>query len=311
MEAEIKNLEGKGKGKIKLPKQFNEPYRPDLIKRAVLAIQSHKRQQYGAFDEAGKRPSAKLPKRRRKYKGCYGKGISRIQRKTLTRRGTQFYNVGAFNPGTVGGRRAHPPNPEKDWEQKINEKERKKALRSAIAATTIKELVLGRGHTMNAVPIIVESKFEALSKTKDVKNTMLKLGLDSELERTSERKIRAGKGKSRGRKYRKKKGVLVVVSEKCSLLSSARNVPGVDITIVDSLNAELLAPGTEAGRLTVWTDKALQRMDKEDLFMAKKKAQKEEKKEEPKKTVKKTVVKKAPAKKAVKKKTVKKVVAKK
>ena len=261
-------------GTVELPEQFGEPFRPDLIKRAVLAIQSHKRQPYGAFEDAGKRPSAKLPKRRRQYRGCYGKGISRIQRKTMTRRGTQFHNVGAFNPGTVSGRRAHPPKAEKVWEQKINIKEKRKAIRSAIAATTMKELVLSRGHLVDTVPLVVEHKLEELNRTKDVKDIMIKLGLEKELVRSSEKKIRAGKGKMRGRRYRRKKGPLFVVSKDCPLLRSAQNLPGIDIVIVDSLNTELLAPGTMPGRLTLWTKSALERMQKENLFTGKLKEEK-------------------------------------
>ena len=89
-------------GEIKLPRQFDEEYRPDLIQRAVLAIQSHKRQAYAASESAGKRASAKLSRRRRDYRGSYGIGISRVPRKIMTRRGTRMNWVGAFAPGTVG-----------------------------------------------------------------------------------------------------------------------------------------------------------------------------------------------------------------
>ena len=62
-------------GEINLPSQFQEEFRPDLIQRAVLAAQSHKRQAYAASEEAGKRASAKLSRRRRDYRGSYGFGI--------------------------------------------------------------------------------------------------------------------------------------------------------------------------------------------------------------------------------------------
>src|SRR3989338_318436 len=109
-------------GEIKMPPQFEEEIRPDLIQRDVLAIQSHKRQGYAADPLAGKRAAAKLSRRRRKYRGSYGLGISRVPRKILSRRGTRMNWVGAFAPGTVGGRRAHPPKAEKIWWQKINRK---------------------------------------------------------------------------------------------------------------------------------------------------------------------------------------------
>lgn len=268
MKTEVLSIEGKKQGSVELPEQFNEEYRPDLIRRAVLAIQSHKRQPYGSMPEAGKRPTAKLSRRRRKYRGSYGKGISRVPRKILSRNGSQMNWVGAFAPGTVGGYRAHPPKAWKDWELKINDKERKKALRSAIAATALKEIVLARGHkSANVVPLVADTKIESLSKTSEAKKVLEQLGLKGELERCAEKKIRAGKGKNRGRRYKKKKGVLIVVSGKCKLMESAKNLPGVDIVNVSSLNAELLAPGYLPGRITVWSERAIERLAKEKLFM--------------------------------------------
>src|SRR3989338_38182 len=104
-------------GEKELPSHFLEEYRPDLIQRAVLALQSAARQRYGAYPEAGLRHSSKLSKRRRKYRGSYGLGISRVNRKILSRRGTRFNWAGAFSPQTVGGRRSHPPKAEKIWAQ--------------------------------------------------------------------------------------------------------------------------------------------------------------------------------------------------
>ena len=277
MKADVLSVKGQKVKIIDLPSQFNEKVRPDVIKRAVLVIQSNERQPYGASPRAGKRSSAELSRRRRKYRGAYGHGISRVPRKIMTRRGTNLYWVGAFAPGTVGGRRAHPPKAEKIWSKKINVKERRLAIRSALAATCIKEVVKKRGHISENVPIVVESDFEKILKTKEVIGVLLKLGLDKELERASVKKVRAGKGKNRGRKYNKRKGPLLVVSEKCGLQKSAKSIPGVDISTVESLNAELLAPGSEPGRLTIFTDKAIERLAKEKLFTGAKTEAKEKK----------------------------------
>lgn len=254
-------------GEINLPIQFEEEFRPDLIQRAVLAIQSHKRQDYAASPEAGKRASAKLSRRRRDYRGSYGFGISRVPRKILTRRGTRMNWVGAFAPGTVGGRRAHPPKSEKIWWGKINEKERRKSIRSAISATILKEVVAERGHIIpNDYPFILEDKFELLDKTKSVLECLKKLGLEYELARAEEKKIRPGKGKSRGRKYKRRKGPLIVVSKKGKLNKAVANIPGVDVVEVKNLNTELLAPGGKAGRLTLWTRAAINILENENLF---------------------------------------------
>jgi len=262
------DLEGKKIKEIDLPSQFNETYHPNLIWRAVIAIQSNKRQRYGAFKLAGKQYSAKLSRRRRDYKTAYGHGISRAPRKTLWHRGSQFGWVGAFAPGTVGGRRAHPPKAEKIWIKKINKKERRKAIRSALSASINKELVMLRNHKLPELyPIALESKFEDLNKTKDILKILNNVGLKDEIFRVSERKVRGSRGKLRGRKYKTKVGPLIVVSGKCKLLETAKNILGLDAVEVKKLNAELLAPGSLAGRLTIFTEKALEILEKEKLFM--------------------------------------------
>src|SRR3989344_9038717 len=182
-------------GKKELPEQFEEEFRPDIIKRTVIAIQNHNRQPYGAFSMAGKQSSAVVSRRRRDYRGSYGLGISRVPRKVMSRSGTRMNWVGAFAPGTVGGRNAHPPKANKIWSKKINRKERRMAIRSALAATVLKEFVAGRGHQLpNNYPFAVESRIESLEKTKTVKDVLEKLGFSEELKRTEERTIRAGKG---------------------------------------------------------------------------------------------------------------------
>src|SRR3989338_5928768 len=102
-------------GKKQLPQQFSEPLREDLIKRAVEALRANRRQKYGADPRAGKKSSAKLSRRRRDFKGAYGHCISRVPRKTVSRNGAHFNWVGAYAPGTVGGRRAFPPKTVKNW----------------------------------------------------------------------------------------------------------------------------------------------------------------------------------------------------
>jgi len=267
MKANILNLKGEKIKTIDLPIQFEEPLHPNIIKRAVQVILTNLRQKYGAKPEAGKRASAELSRRRRKYRGSYGFGISRVPRKILWRRGRRFGWAGAFAPGTVSGRRAHPPKASKEWSKKINVKERRKAIRSALSATSNKELVIKRGHKVSIeLPIIFESKFETISKTKEIQSILNKL-LNEELKRSSIKKIRAGKGTRRGRKYRKKKGPLIVVSKKCPLINSAKNIPGIDICTINLLNANLLAPGTEPGRLTIFTEDSIEKLKKEELFL--------------------------------------------
>jgi len=267
MELKIFTKENKESGKQKLPQQFEEAFRPDLIHRAVVAIQSNKRQQYGADPRAGKKQAARLSRRRRDYKGAYGKGLSRMPRKTMTRRGMQMIFVGAFAPGTVGGRRAFPPTSEHVFAQSINDKERRKAIRSALSAVVDKKIVQSRGHKVPSnYPFLISTDNESMKKTKDVLALLEKLGFEAELERSDKQKVRAGKGKMRGRRLKKSKGPLIVVSGKCDMLSAAKNIPGVDVVDVKHINAELLAPGAQAGRITIFTQGAIQLLEKEKLF---------------------------------------------
>jgi large subunit ribosomal protein L4e len=255
------------KGAKELPKVFSEPVRQDLIKRAVESLQANARQRYGADLQAGKKCSAELSRRRRKYRGSYGHGISRVPRKILSRSGTRFNWTGAFAPGTVGGRRAHPPKASRILAKLINIKERRKAIRSAIAATTIVDLVKERGHMPpEGYPFIINKDFENLSRSRQVKDALQKLGFDDEMKRSSEKTYRAGKSRLRGRKYRKRKGPLFVVSADCPLIKAAANIPGVDVVEASALNAELLAPGAVAGRLTLFTESAIDRLESEELF---------------------------------------------
>ena len=248
-----------------LPTQFDERVRPDIVKRAVLSIQSKNRQPYGADPEAGLKHVTRLNQRNNAFRGQKGKGMSRVPRKALLARGEQFYWVGAESPNTVGGRRAHPPKAEKDFSEDINNKERRKAIRSAISATTDESLVSEKHDYEGDLPLKT-SDISDIEKTQELKSELEDLGLGDELERVSEKKVRAGKGGNRGRKYVRKVGPLVVVAEDNGIEQAASNLQGVDVSKVDQLNAEKLAPGAKPGRLVVWSEKALEKLEDEELF---------------------------------------------
>lgn len=268
MKLDIINKENKETGKIELPKQFSEQIRKDLITRAVLAHQSHSYQPFGSDPLAGMKYSAKVSRRRRNYRGSYGHGISRVPRKVMSRRGTRFNWVGAVAPGTVGGRQAHPPQVDKVIAKKINKNENRKAIRSALSAVMLKETVKSRGHKVpDKYPFVLDNDFEQITRTKEIKNALIRLGLKAELERSSIKKVRAGRGKARGRRYQKRKGPLIIVGDDCALMKSAKNIPGIDIIRIRSINAQLLAPGCSIGRLTLLTKSAVEKLDKDKLFI--------------------------------------------
>ncbi len=265
--ADVHNLEGKKAGTIDLPPQFGEDYRPDVIKRAVLASQSARYQPYGTMPTAGLRSSARFIGRRRKYGTTYGRGMARLPRIRVGS-GHMTFRV-RIVPHAVKGREAHPPKAEKILLEKINRKERLLAIRSAISATTMPELVTARGHKIGDVqlPIVVVDDLEEVSKPKELVAVLEKLGLGEELERTSEPRKKAGIGKMRGRRKREKKGPLIVVGTDKGVGLAARNIPGVEVARVDNLSAELLAPGTHAGRLTIWTKSAILALGEKNLYM--------------------------------------------
>lgn len=258
--AKIYDLSGNVIKEIELPKSFSTEIRPDIIKRAVLTSQSNRRQPYGPNKFAGKRTSAHYHGARHSRHSMMNRELARMPR---THGGSPQQSLRArFVPQSVGGRRAHPPKPEKIWKEKINKKERRLAIKSAIAASIQKDLVLKRGHKFELdLPLIVVDDLEKISKTKDLKNVLLNLKLENELERAKKKKIRAGKGKRRGRKYKKKKSLLIVVKDYKELKKASKNLSGVDISTADNLNAELLAPGTQPGRLILWSVSAIEELD--------------------------------------------------
>jgi len=246
MKAQIKTLDGGVAKNIDLPEIFSEEYRPDLIKKAVMALQSTRRQPHGTHPFAGIRSSA--------VGWGSGRGSSHVPR---IRNGSRAAKV----PQAKGGREAHPPKVEKVLIKDINVKEKQKAFRSAVAASVNPELVKGRGHLFEgAVPVVLEDKFETIGKTADVITALTTAGVFNDVIRAKEsRKVRAGKGKLRGRRFKQRKSLLIVTADKPLL--AARNLSGVDAVTVDQLNVEHLAPGMLAGRLTVWTESALTRLE--------------------------------------------------
>jgi len=241
----VYGVDGSVKEKIDLPVLFHTPYRPDIIRKSFNVLHSNMRQAYGSDPFAGtKHATESIGK---------GRGMSRVPRLTQGQKA-------ALAPCVVGGRRAHPPKVERDWSEKINKKEKKLSINSALAATADKEKVSSRGHKFSekiTLPVVVEDDFEKIKKTKDVIETLEKLGVYDDIVRAENGKhIRAGKGKNRGRKYRTPKSILIV-SKSDEIRKSSSNLTGVDIVKPNEINIGHLAPGGDAGRLAVFTKSAL------------------------------------------------------
>ncbi len=246
MKANIYTVEGGIKGQIDLPKVFEYPYRPDIIRKAVRVFQLNRVQPHGVKFRAG-------------MKVAESWGPGRGSSKMVPRIGES--SRGGNIPNTRGGRAGHPPTTQKVWTRKLNKKVRRLAKYSALSATANKALVIQRGHKFNeelTLPVVVEDSFEDISNVKSAIDVLTKLGVYDDVLRASVKRVRAGRGKMRGRRYKKKKSVLIVVRNKENVSKGFGNLPGVDVLTPSELNAENLAPGTHAGRLVIFTQGAIE-----------------------------------------------------
>jgi large subunit ribosomal protein L4e len=249
MKISVFNIVNEKIDEIDLPKIFDTPLKKDVIKRAVIAQQSKNFQPQGRDPMAGKRNTA------------LSKGTGHAQAR-LPR--LKQSNRAAFAVQAVGGHRAFPPLSEKNIVKNINKKEKRLAIRSGIAATANKEIVLARGHKLSEstnLPLVIDDTLESIQKTKEVKDFLIKLGFLDDIERVDRKTVRAGKGKMRGRAKKIGKGPLIIISNDNGVGKAARNIPGVDVITLRNLNAELLAPGANPGRLVIWGKTAFTSLD--------------------------------------------------
>jgi len=263
MKTHVYGLDGKQEGEIQLAKPFSKPVRTDLIKRAVLAERSEKRQAYGSDPVAGMRSSAHYHGMRHYRYTMMNREMARMKR--IHGRVGFLAMTARIVPQATKGRKAHPPKAAKIWKEKINKKEWLAALYSAIAAAADKEIIVARNHAIDGIkgmPLVVNDKLQELKKSADVRKALIELGLEKELARAKPKKANAGKGKMRGRKAAQRKGPLIIITEDKGAIKAANNLAGVEATTLADLNVEMLAPGTHPGRLTVWTKSAIEALDK-------------------------------------------------
>ncbi len=247
LQVHLYDVDGKVVGTVDLPPVFATDVRTDLIRRAVVAFAANRRQPYGAAPRAGMRHSVRWSGK--------GHGVSRVPRI----RGTM---IGAQAPGTVGGRGAFPPEVNRIWTKKVNEKERRKARNAALAASRDPHLVSSRGHRFSAkvsVPVVVKDELEEIESVSEAVAFLEAVGVHEDIARTKGgTHIRAGRGKIRGRRYRVPRGPLLVVKDVAKVRQGFGNLPGIDVVAPAALNAEVLAPGGQPGRLTIFSASALE-----------------------------------------------------
>lgn len=256
MKASLYDVKGTKKREVALPAFFDAPVRADLVRRAVEYERTP--QPYGLYKEAGRRHSASgiISHKRHDWKGQYGRGIARTPRKILWRRGTQFNWVGAEVSNTRGGRRPHGPKPAFNT-RRMNKKELVLALRSALAATAHPSHIQTRyahaeKHTLG-FPVVIESAFTDVT-TKHMHQFIKQVFGPLSMIAVPREDVRAGRGKTRGRRYKRSAGALIIVGSKEKL-----RVGGVDVISFADLSVSDLYP---LGRFVIMSERAVEEMQK-------------------------------------------------
>jgi len=262
MKSNILDIHGKSKGQIELPECFSSEIREDIVAKVLEA--KKRKQPYAPSPVAGKQHSASgiIKHHRHVWKTHYGQGISRIPRKITSRKGDRFNWIGAEISSAVGGRRAHPPKILSMLNfRKINKKEMKIAMLSAISATADEKYLFKKYSRIQKSekkePFVVSSEITKL-KIKELINSLKDI-LGKELSEVAIRKksLRAGKGKLRGRKYKQNAGMLLVIGNDEKLRTNL-----FDVKKAQELNVRDLAEGG-LGRLTLYTEKAIKNLGEE------------------------------------------------
>jgi len=251
------SINGTKEGEIELPSVFSTPIRKDLIHKAYTNLNSHK------FQPQGRHPTAGMDVVARSNDPPTGRGVSRIAKMRGGGGGREGQAGGVAS--VRGGRQAHPPIVDRAIHKKLNKKENKLALCSAIAATATKELVIKRGHKIDkieSIPIVVSDDIESVSKTSEMSKILESLNLMNDVNRLQSRKTRTGKSSLRGRDKKIGKSVLFVTKDSKNTIKACGSLPGVDAKAVKELSVLDLAPGSDLIRLTVYSKAAIEEIGK-------------------------------------------------
>lgn len=258
----ILSADGKASGSSHpLPAVFQAPIRPDIVQTVHTGMAKNKRQPYAVSEKAGHQTSAES--------WGTGRAVARIPR--VSGGGTHRAGQAAFGNQCRSGRMFAPTKVWRKWHQKINLGQKRFATASALAASSVPALLLARGHHISSVPevpLVVSSEAftgAAIARTSAALGLLKLVGAGPDIEKVRKsRKLRAGKGKMRGRRHRQRRGPLVVYNPEedgTELVQAFRNIPGVETSSVSALNLLQLAPGGHLGRFIVWTSSAFAALD--------------------------------------------------
>eukprot|EP00624_Nannochloropsis_granulata_P004480 evm.model.NODE_3223_length_6134_cov_23.317085.2 len=252
----VYNAEGAAVAEVPLPAVLTAPIRPDVVKFVFTGLNKNHRQPYAVSEKAGHQTSAES--------WGTGRAVARIPR--VGGGGTQRSGQGAFGNMCRSGRMFAPTKIWRRWHRKINITQKRYAVASALAASAVPALVMARGHRVDGVaeiPFVLDSTFSKLDKTAQAVKVLGTLGVGPELDKSKDsKKIRAGKGKMRNRRYVLRRGPLVIYNTgEEGVVKAVRNIVGVEAAHVDRLNLLQLAPGGHLGRFCIWTQGAFEKLD--------------------------------------------------
>ncbi len=203
-----------------MPSVFRAPIRPDVVSFIHDQVSKNRRQAHGVSTKAGMQSSAES--------WGTGRAVARIPR--VRGGGTHRSGQGAFGNMCRGGRMFAPLKTWRRWHRRVNIKQKRYAIVSAIAASGIPGLVLAKGHRIEEtpeVPLVLSDKVEEFKRTKDAVRLLKKLKAWNDIEKVyATKRFRAGKGKLRNRRRVMKRGPLVVYHNDQGITRAFRNIPG-------------------------------------------------------------------------------------
>merc|ERR1711977_670506 len=124
-----------------LPKVFTSPIRPDIVQTVHTGMAKNKRQPYAVSEKAGHQTSAES--------WGTGRAVARIPR--VSGGGTHRAGQAAFGNMCRSGRMFAPTKVWRKWHQKINLGQKRYAVASALAASSVPALLLARGHQVRGL----------------------------------------------------------------------------------------------------------------------------------------------------------------
>lgn len=242
-------------GTCPLPAVFTAPIRNDIVQFVHTNMAKNSRQAYAVNRLSGMNHSA--------HSWGTGRAVARIPR--IGGGGTSTSGAGAFGNMCRGGRMFAPTKIFRRWHRKINLHQKRFAVVSALAASSLPSLVMSRGHKIEnvpEVPLVVEDAIQAYEKTKEAMTFLQSISAIDDVNRVNDsREIRAGRGKMRNRRYVARRGPMLVLPNGKGT-RAFRNIFGLDLANVGALNLLHLAPGGHVGRFLIWTKSAFERLDK-------------------------------------------------